>query len=343
MMDNTIYNRIRQLAETRATDECLKDYKLEAHTRRYLIDPFIKELGYDIDNPKEFEIEYTADIGNKKGEKIDAIIKKDNQPIILIEAKHWKEAIINHTSQLYRYYHTLTGKKIGLLTNCLQYAFYADIEEVNKMDKEPFFTIDIRTITETQARELEQFTKDIINPDTIISRAERLKIMNDLDDYWKHFMVRYDEEIVTLLARKFSKSKSITQKIKDQFKEYIPLSFQRYLSTYLNEHLKRASLQQKEQIVDIVQKEHKAINTTHYIDRHGVKVYIGDVLTYIKDSNIQVKVVAIKNNIAYVMYNNKEYSLNEVAKMVFRTNKGNALNSINAWNIFTKDGQKLVP
>jgi len=36
--------------------------------------PFIDALGYDIFNPKEMVPEFTADVGTKKGEKIDYAI-----------------------------------------------------------------------------------------------------------------------------------------------------------------------------------------------------------------------------------------------------------------------------
>ncbi|GAI85131.1 unnamed protein product, partial [marine sediment metagenome] len=45
--------------------------------------PFISILGYDVFNPSEVVPEYVADIGLKKGEKVDYAILKDNDPIIL--------------------------------------------------------------------------------------------------------------------------------------------------------------------------------------------------------------------------------------------------------------------
>lgn len=47
--------------------------------------PFISALGYDVFNPTEVIPEFTADVGTKKGEKVDYAIKKDDKIIILIE------------------------------------------------------------------------------------------------------------------------------------------------------------------------------------------------------------------------------------------------------------------
>ena len=64
--------------------------------------PFIHALGYDIFNPAEVVPEFTADIGTKKGEKVDYAILKDGKPIIMFETK-WSGADLNqvHASQLF--------------------------------------------------------------------------------------------------------------------------------------------------------------------------------------------------------------------------------------------------
>ena len=48
--------------------------------------PFIQGLGYDVFDPTEVVPEFVADIGIKKGEKIDYAIFKDGNPTILITA-----------------------------------------------------------------------------------------------------------------------------------------------------------------------------------------------------------------------------------------------------------------
>ena len=51
----------------------------EEATKNAFIMPMISALGYDVFNPMEVIPEFTADIGIKKGEKVDYAIKKDNQ------------------------------------------------------------------------------------------------------------------------------------------------------------------------------------------------------------------------------------------------------------------------
>ena len=63
--------RIESLKETIQTEEA---------TKMSLVVPFFQMLGYDVFNPQEFVPEYTADVGIKKGEKVDYAIIKDGKP-----------------------------------------------------------------------------------------------------------------------------------------------------------------------------------------------------------------------------------------------------------------------
>ena len=68
--------------------EGLKDsIQTEEATKTSIIMPFFALLGYDVFNPDEFVPEFTADVGIKKGEKVDYAILNDGDPVILIECK----------------------------------------------------------------------------------------------------------------------------------------------------------------------------------------------------------------------------------------------------------------
>ena len=78
----------------------------EEATKNAFIMPFISTiLGYDVFNPLEVVPEFTADVGVKKGEKIDYAIMRDGEVQILIECKKSTEPLkIEHASQLFRYF-----------------------------------------------------------------------------------------------------------------------------------------------------------------------------------------------------------------------------------------------
>jgi hypothetical protein len=160
--------------------EKLKDeIRTEEATKNAFIMPFIQLLGYDVFNPFEVMPEFIADIGIKKGEKVDYAIMKDGQPAILVECKHWGEGLDPHNSQLFRYFHT-TSAKFGLLSNGIIYRFYTDLAQPNKMDEKPFFEFSVTDIKDTQVEELKKFHKSYFDVDSIQSTASDLKFMNEL-------------------------------------------------------------------------------------------------------------------------------------------------------------------
>ena len=69
----------------------------EEATKMSLIVPMFQILGYDVFNPLEFCPEYTADIGIKKGEKVDYAILDNGEPNILIECKSCSEQLDKHS------------------------------------------------------------------------------------------------------------------------------------------------------------------------------------------------------------------------------------------------------
>ena len=164
---------IKQLAERVSK---LKDnIQTEEATKNAFIMPFINALGYNVFNPLKVLPEMTCDIGMKKGEKIDYAIMKDDEPILLIECKHWKQDLNLHDNQLIRYFN-VSKAKFGLLTNGIIYRFYTDLKEPNKMDEKPFLEVDITDIRDNQIEELKKFHKSYFDVNSILNSASELKI-----------------------------------------------------------------------------------------------------------------------------------------------------------------------
>ncbi|MCZ8296903.1 MAG: restriction endonuclease, partial [Flavobacterium sp.] len=70
--------QLRQLAEK---IQQLKDrIETEESTKPAFVLPFINALGYDTFNPLEVVPEYVADLGIKKGEKVDYAIMQEGEP-----------------------------------------------------------------------------------------------------------------------------------------------------------------------------------------------------------------------------------------------------------------------
>src|SRR5690606_20907775 len=191
-------DEIRQFGKR--VDRLLPQIKTDEATKTSLILPFLKIMGDDVFDPFEVHPEFVADIGIKKGEKVDYAILRDDKPIILIECKYYADGLDPHNSQLFRYFHT-TDAKFSLLTNGLEYRFYTDLVTPNKMDEKPFFEFKITDIKDAEIVELRKFHKSVFDLDSISSAASDLKYFNELTILITGEMQNPSEEFVRYFAK----------------------------------------------------------------------------------------------------------------------------------------------
>lgn len=223
----TVSQRIKQLRNTIATEEA---------TKTALIMPFFQTLGYDVFNPAEFTPEYIADVGIKKGEKVDYAIMEDGKPTILIEAKSIREPLTKHDSQLFRYYGT-TQAKFAILTNGDMYRFYTDLETPNVMDTVPFFEITLSTIKDNEIKELYKFKKQEFNVNTILSTAEELKYLSAIKEQLKTLSQSPSDELIKLLIQECYQGMK-TQTVVDKFRPIVAKAFNQFINENMNERIK---------------------------------------------------------------------------------------------------------
>ena len=229
-------DEIRQFAKR--VDRLLPQIKTEEATKTSLIMPFLKIQGYDVFDPFEVQPEFIADIGIKKGEKVDYAILRDEKPVILIECKHYADGLDPHNSQLFRYFHT-TEAKFSLLTNGLEYRFYTDLVTPNKMDEKPFFEFKVTDIKEAEIAELRKFHKSIFDLDSISSAASNLKYFNELTILVTGEMQSPSEEFVRYFAKQVYPS-LVTAKVLEQFTPLVKRVFTQLIQDQISERLKSA-------------------------------------------------------------------------------------------------------
>lgn len=228
--------QLKQLSQ-RAV-EVRQNIQTEEATKMSLIVPFFQILGYDVFNPTEFCPEYTADMGIKKGEKVDYAILENNEPLILIECKWCGETLTAHTSQLYRYFATTTAK-FAILTNGICYHFFTDLDETNKMDVAPFLEIDITNLKENQINELKKFCKSNFDCENIFSTASELKYSNLIKNLLgKEIESPSDDFARFILGQIYDGLK--TQKTIDKFKPIIRKSFTGFINDIVNQKISNA-------------------------------------------------------------------------------------------------------
>lgn len=192
----------------------------EEATKTSVILPFLQALGFDVFNLDEVTPEFVADIGTKKGEKVDFALKIDGKVAMLVEAKPIGTKLGDtQLSQLFRYF-SVTEARLAILTNGREAWFYSDTDAPNKMDKQPFFTFDFQSYDKSLLSELERFHKNNFEIDAIIEAASNLKYKSAAATYLKKQLSEPDDDFVKLVGRQIHDG-SITKSVFEQIRPAI--------------------------------------------------------------------------------------------------------------------------
>lgn len=212
----------------------------EEATKNAFVMPFISTvLGYDVFNPAEVIPEFTADVGTKKGEKIDYAVAHDGNIQLLVEVKKVNDPLrIEHASQLFRYF-AVTNARIAILTNGEVYQFYTDLDAPNRMDAKPFLVLDFAALDETLLPELAKLTKESFDLDSVISAAGELKYIGQLKRVLAaQFKEPEDDWVRVLTCRVYEGS--FTQRVREQFVPLVAKAARQFLNEQVNDRLKNA-------------------------------------------------------------------------------------------------------
>ena len=216
----------------------------EEATKNALVMPFIAALGYDVFNPQEVVPELNADVGVKKGEKVDYAIKQDGEVIVLIECKtagvNLSEA---NMSQLFRYF-TVTKARIAILTNGIHYRFYSDLEEPNKMDSVPFLELDLLDVRDHHVAEVKRLAKGSFDLDRMLDAASELKYLRELHRVLAEQFEDPDPDLVRFLYLKVHPEGRFVASVREQFSELVPKAFQQFISERVSTRLRSALAQE---------------------------------------------------------------------------------------------------
>jgi hypothetical protein len=236
-------NRIQDIAQR--VEKLSSHIETEEATKTSIIMPFISALGYDVFNPLEVVPEFTADVGTKKGEKVDYAVLKDGQMIMLFECKCCGSKLDDcNASQLYRYF-SVTDARFGILTNGTYYKFFSDLEEPNKMDTKPFFEFDLLNADENKIEELKKFTKAAFELDNILATASELKYKNALKKYFAEQLNEPSENFVRYFTSQVYTGR-MTHVVLNQFTPIVRKALNQIIREKVNDRLQTALNADKE-------------------------------------------------------------------------------------------------
>ena len=234
----------RLAALAKRAPSLLEHLATEEATKNALVMPFIAALGYDVFNPHEVVPELNADVGVKKGEKVDYAIKQDGEVIILMECKSVGTNLSQaNMSQLFRYF-TVTKARIAILTNGVHYRFYSDLEEPNKMDDRPFLELNLLDLRDHHVAEVERLSKGAFDLDRMLDAASELKYLRELQKVLSDQIENPDDDLVKFFYLQVCPGGRFVQSAREQFSDLVPKAFQQFISERVSNRLRSALAQE---------------------------------------------------------------------------------------------------
>lgn len=305
---NQLSKRIKSTKDQVQTEEA---------TKHSLVMPFIQALGYDIFNPNEIVPEYTADVGIKKGEKVDYAIIQNEQPIILIECKTNGDTLDKHDSQLYRYF-SVTKARFAILTDGAKYKFFTDLDDSNKMDTKPFLEIDFLDLKENLVPELKKFCKESFDVDEIMSSAGELKYTRAIKNLIAEEYKNPSKDFVKLFAKQVHPG-MLTQNVIEKYTEIVQKAFNDFLKDKINERFESAivkdTIENKPEEVKAIEEENNSkeiITTEEELEGYAV------VKAVLRDS-IDINRVGYKDTLTYFGINIDNSTRKTFCRLFFNT------------------------
>ena len=218
----------------------LEHLNTEEATKTSLVMPFIQMLGYNIFDPTEVVPEFTADFGNKKGEKVDYALVLDGAPVVLVEAKRYGASLkVEQESQLFRYF-SAASARFGILTDGIVYRFYSDLDDSGKMDQRPFFEFNMLDFTDLHVGQLKQFHRDSFDPMETVEAARELKYTNEIKRALAEEMRSSSDEFVRFILARIEYPGLKTKKLIEQFTPLTQQAFSEFVKDLIDGRLKSA-------------------------------------------------------------------------------------------------------
>ncbi|MEO0484172.1 MAG: type I restriction endonuclease [Planctomycetota bacterium] len=231
-----LLNKLQKLGE-RAV-QLVAHVETEEATKTALVLPFLQELGYDIFDPSEVIPEFTADVGIKRGEKVDYAVCREGKPAILIECKPHGAKLDRYSSQLYRYF-SVTDARIAILTDGIDYRFYSDIAAPNKLDDDPFLSLNIVNPKVGAAKQVAKLTKTGFDLEGLLASAEDLQYISKVRYRFASELSSPSDALVRLFVDDVYAGR-FTQQAVERFREIVRTAMRSHITESVDARLRSA-------------------------------------------------------------------------------------------------------
>lgn len=202
----------------------------EAKTNASLVQPFLTALGYDVTNPDDVSPEHHADFSEKYQNKVDYAILHNGAPVIALETKRVGVAKKDDIGQLRSYFNACQTVKLGILTDGLEYKFYADSDKPNIMDDTAFLRLDFSAVAKSGAIDentlsgIAAIRRGFFNPEDVGAEAKKKLLFESIVETVKKFKSDPSDDFIRFILGEPTvggKIAKVTQRIIDLNREVV--------------------------------------------------------------------------------------------------------------------------
>ena len=178
----------------------------EKATKSYLIEPILRDLGWDTGNPEQVLYEYAVG-----GGYVDIALKGPQGIVALVEAKAPGQNLSNHVNQVLRYDAFDKGADICVLRTGLEWWLYLP-REVGTPEERRFTSLRIeRDPVEQLADDLETFLgkENLVTgqaqkraKQVLKARHQAAKVEAELPEVWQSMLTEPNNELVDLVRQR---------------------------------------------------------------------------------------------------------------------------------------------
>jgi hypothetical protein len=215
----------------------------EAQTRISLIEPLIEILGFSRHDDMLTEI--NAGWGQKYNKADLGLIIKGKKPEIIVECKKLGMKLTDkEASQLNGYFGNTEGSKIGILTNGLEWRFYAEYQEKNILHHNPFLILDFSEIDDSKIEQFSQFHKNNLenNLKQILEEANDTFFLEGFNDALTEELLNPSDDLIKAIFARMP-GKRINDDVKKKLRDLINSnSIQRVLPKLMEEETKSGNI-----------------------------------------------------------------------------------------------------
>lgn len=296
-------DKVRELAgrSRHASEHALT----EEATKTSVVMPLIQALGFDVFSLNEVIPEFVADVGTKRGEKVDYALRVNGEISILIEVKPISASLGSaQYTQLYRYF-SVTNARLAILTNGREIWFFSDTDDKNRMDKKPFFVFDLQSFDHEQVEHLSRFQKDGFDIDRVLEAASSLKFVKAAAAYLKEQLDKPTDDFVRLFGKHIYDG-MLTKAVVDQLRPAIQSALDEVIRDRIQDRLNVAFTADKrptqaESTVEVTSEEAIIVTTDEelqafYIVRAIAAKEIGIERVTLRDSKSYCAIFIDDNN-----------------------------------------------